>query len=116
MGRPETALAAEAAWCAQDQGQFFDYQHALYENQGQIPLNPGSLTNLAASIGLDESSFGQCLSNRTHRDDVERARQAAASRGINSTPTFLINNQRVEGNQPYQVFQNIIDQEVASAQ
>lgn len=110
------ALATEAAWCAQDQGQFFEYEHALYENQGLIAYNQSTLTDLAGSIGLDTAAFSQCLSSRSHQADVENARRAAVNRGVNSTPTFIINDRKVEGNQPYQVFQGIIDQELAIAQ
>jgi protein-disulfide isomerase len=116
LGRPEMALATEAAWCAQDQGDFFGYQHALFEQQGLIAYNQSSLTDLAASIGLDRDAFNQCLSSRTHQADVENARRAAANRGVNATPTFFINNQRVEGNQPYEIFRKMIDQELAISQ
>ena len=116
LGYPELALATEAAWCAQDQGDYFAYHHTLYENQGLVAYNQVALTDLAASIGLDQTAFAQCLSNHTHQADVEKARQAAANRGINSTPTFFINNQRVNGNQPYEVFQRLIEQELAISQ
>ncbi len=112
LGRPEMALAASAAWCAADQKKFFEYEHALYEKQGTA-WGQGNLVELAASVGLDRVTFEQCLSSRTHQADVENARQAAASRGVNSTPTFFINNQKVEGNQPIEVFRQIIDQELA---
>lgn len=115
LGRPEMALATEAAWCAADQNKFFEYQHILYENFG-LAFNPSNLTALAANVGLNQDEFSQCLSSRSHRADVENARQSAASQGVNSTPTFFINNRRVEGNQPYEVFQNIIEQELALAQ
>ena len=113
LGRPENALATEAAWCAADQNRFFEYQHTLYENFG-MPFSQASLTNLTESIGLEQDTFSQCLSSGMHRTDVENARQAAARLGVNSTPTFFINGQRVEGNQPYQVFQNIINRELAA--
>lgn len=116
LGRPEMALATEAAWCAQDLGDFFGYQHILFENQGQIAYNQSTLTDLAVQIGLDRNAFSSCLSGRTHQADVENARRAAANRGVNATPTFFINNQRIEGNQPYEVFQRIIEQELAAAQ
>jgi protein-disulfide isomerase len=109
-------FAAEAAWCAQDQGQYFEFQHALYENQGRVTFNNNTLTDLAVGLGLDREQFSQCLNNRTHRADVENARQAAINRGVSSTPTFFINNRRLEGNQPYSVFQKYIEQELASAQ
>lgn len=109
------ALATEAAWCAQDQGGFFDYQHALFENQG-MTFNQNTLIDLAVTLGLNRDTFAQCLSNGEHQDDVEKARRAAISKGINSTPTFLINKQRVRSNRPYEEFQKIIDQELAIAQ
>jgi len=108
-------LAVEAAWCAQDQGKFFEYQHALYENQG-MEMSPQNLARLAQEVGLDLESFAQCLSNGTHRTDVAQAAQAAGSRGVSSTPTFFINNRRVRGNESYEVFQKLIEQELARAQ
>jgi len=109
-------FAAEAAWCAQDQGKYFEFQHALYENQGNIAYNQNTMADIAASLGLDTDAFVQCMSNRTHQDDVENARQAAINKGVNSTPTFFINNQRIEGNQSLSAFKQIIDQELAIAQ
>ncbi len=116
LGNPEMGFAAEAAWCAQDQGKYFEFQHALYENQGNIAYNQNTMADIAASLGLDTDAFVQCMSNRTHQDDVENARQAAINKGVNSTPTFFINNQRIEGNRSLSAFKQIIDQELAIAQ
>ena len=115
LGSPEVALATEAAWCAADQGRFFEYQHILYENQG-APLNQGALTNLARQVDLNGDSFAACLANGTHRADVAQAQRAAANRGVNSTPTFFINNRQVRGNLPYPELRSIIDQELAATQ
>lgn len=115
LGRPDSALAAEAAWCAADQGKFFEYEHALFENQGTA-WNQGNLADLAGRTGLDQNKISQCLSNGTHRADVENARQAAVNKGVASTPTFFVNNQRIEGNVPYEEFQRVINQELAKVQ
>lgn len=109
-------LAMEAAYCAKDQGKFFEYEHALYEVQGQIDYSPNSLVDLGVSIGLDGDPLRTCIANRNYRDMVDNGRRAATQRGINSTPTFYINNQRVEGNQPYDNLQRVIEQELAIAQ
>ncbi len=116
LGNPQMGLAAEAAWCAQDQGNYLDYQHALYENQGKIDYSTNALADLGESIGLDRAALASCISSRTHRDDVENARQAAAKLGVSSTPTFYVNNQRIEGNQPYPNMQQVIEQELSIAQ
>ncbi len=116
LGNPQTVLATEAAWCAQDQGRYFDYQHVLFENQGKMAYAESNLVNLAAEVGLDQAAFSQCLSSGQHRQDVENARRVAFNQGINATPTFLVGDQRIEGNQPYEVFQRVINQELAQAQ
>lgn len=111
-----TLLATEATWCAADQGKFFEFDHALYERQG-MPLDQGALVNLAAELGLDQNAIAQCLENGTHRAEIADGRRAAINRGITSTPTFLVNNRRrIDGNQPYEVFKQIIEQELAAAQ
>jgi len=87
----------------------------LYEKQG-TELTPEFLATTAGEVGLDIQAFAQCLANGTHRADVQEATAAAASRGVNSTPTFFINNRRVRGNEAYEVFQRLIEQEVDRAQ
>jgi len=109
-------LAAEAAWCAYDQGQYLPYEHALYENQGELSYTVDGLTTLATDQGLDTDAFSACLSGRTHRAELEQAVRAASAKGINSTPTFFINNQRIEGNYPYDTFVQAIEKELAAAQ
>ena len=99
--------------CAADQGKFFEFERVLYENFGAT-YNRTNLADLAAGIGLDRDAFAQCLSDGTHRSELENARRAAANQGVNSTPTFFVNGRRVEGNQPFEAFQSIIEQELAA--
>lgn len=115
LGRPETALAAEAAWCAADQGRFFEYQKMVFENFGAA-YNNSTLTDMAGQVeGIDRTAFSECLTSGRHQADVETARRAATRRGVNSTPTFFVNNRRIEGNQPFEVMKSIIDQELSLA-
>ncbi len=116
LGNPAIAFATEAGLCADDQGAFPEYQRALFKLQGQIDYSTATLSEVATSLGLDSDQFSQCLGDRKYQQMVEDGRQAALNKGINSTPTFYVNNQRVEGNQPVSVFQSIIDQELSIAQ
>ncbi|RME74412.1 MAG: hypothetical protein D6784_09980 [Chloroflexi bacterium] len=116
LGNPAMGLATEAALCAHDQGKFFEYEHLLYEKQGQIDYSPQSLVSLAGEVGLKQDTFSQCLRDRKYQDYLENARRAASNRGVKATPTFFINNRRVEGNQPYEVFKSLIEQELKLAQ
>jgi len=114
LGNPQMGQAAQAAWCAADQGKFFEYHHALFEDT-QATSSPETLIQLAAELGLNRNTFAQCLSSGQHYSDVEKARLAAERRGVNSTPTFYINNRRVVGNDLPQI-QRIINQQSGAAQ
>lgn len=115
LGNPLLGVATESAWCAQDQGKFFEYQRLLQEKQGLIDYTPASYVTLAGELGLDTAAFERCVNGRTHQIDVERARNAADNKGVNSTPTFYINNRRVIGNIPYDEFKTVIEEELAKS-
>jgi predicted DsbA family dithiol-disulfide isomerase len=63
---------------------------------------------------LDGTKFAECLETRRYQDEVEADYTYAAELGIRSTPTFFINGLAVVGAQPFEVFQTLIDQELAS--
>jgi protein-disulfide isomerase len=95
---PESVLAAEAAECAADQGEFFAYHDVLYDAQG--PENAGYLTQarlsgFASRVGLDVTTFDQCLAGHRHRDQVNRASNEASDAGVNSTPSVFVNGRRI---------------------
>lgn len=112
---PETTVLTEAAMCAGDQGKFFEYGQKLFENQDSLGLTPDYLAGQAESLGLNRDTFSACLANGTHRGLVDEATRAALNRGVTSTPTFFINNQRVNGNISFEEFKGIFEQELAKA-
>ncbi len=132
----ESALAAEAAYCAGDQGKFWEMHDILYANQP--PENSGAWDNarmkeLAAHIKLDTTKFNACLDGGNHKAKVEQAGQAAMdsihaapnfteivektgypAEGF-STPTFLINGSMLPGAGSFTDFQTFIDAALAAA-
>jgi len=114
----ESVYAAEAAQCANDQGKFWDYHDALFENQRGENSGAFSLERLrrfAGEIGLDEASFNQCLDSGKYTDMVLEETDAARDAGVESTPWLLINGEVVKGAQPFGVFQEIIEQKLEEA-
>ncbi len=63
--------AAEAAQCAGDQGQFWEYHDYLYEEG--LDLSEGALLGYAQVLGLDTAVFNDCLLSGQHADYVHRA-------------------------------------------
>jgi protein-disulfide isomerase len=118
-----STLAAEASYCAADQGKYWQYHDELYdnsrgENTGWVSEN--SLKQFATRIGIQNlTEFSGCLENHTHRDLVEANTQLANVIGLRSTPSFvIISNETVpiaiEGAQPFPVFKQAIDDVLAN--
>lgn len=118
-----STLAAEASYCAADQGKYWQYHDELYdnsrgENTGWVTEN--SLKQFATRIGIPNlTEFSGCLENHTHRDLVEANTQLANGIGLRSTPSFvIISNETVpiaiEGAQPFPVFKQAIDDVLAN--
>lgn len=109
----ESVAAAEAAYCAADQGKFWPYHNVLYENQG-YQENGGSfreerLKAFAAALGLDTAKFNQCLDSDQHKAEIEEERKDATFLSVTTTPTLFINNQKSVGSpRTYDEFRTMI--------
>jgi protein-disulfide isomerase len=108
---PEAEAAAEAANCAGEQGRYYDYHDKLFSEE--FALGADAYIQYARELGLDEAKFQDCLSSHRTKDEVTADYQYAANLGVRSTPTFFINGVAVIGAQPYEVFQQVIDQELS---
>ena len=98
----ESFQAAEAAYCANEQGRFWDYHDMVYlnwngENTGNY--NDKRLIAFATSIGLDEASFRTCLTSNQYNSEVQAGVQYGRSVGVSATPTFSVNGQLVYSNE-----------------
>jgi protein-disulfide isomerase len=110
---PQAQLAAEAARCAGEQGQFWEYHDLLFANQNKLD-NPG-LVELARGLKLDEKQFDSCLSSGKYTQKIEEDRQAALRAGVSGTPGFFINGNMLSGNVPQDSFEKIIQAELAAS-
>ena len=104
--------AAEAGQCAHEQGKFWEFHDTVYEHDGAIAAD--DLKAYAAQIGLNMDQFNECVTSRRYRDRVNAEQQESFDRGLNGTPAFFINDQRVIGPQGTAVFEKIIDPLLAS--
>jgi protein-disulfide isomerase len=99
----EAAIGGE---CALRQGKFWEYADYVFANQDRLP--EGIVANAAAEIGLDETSYSQCLSNRETASEVAADQAEAARLGVGGTPYFLVNGNEVLGAQPVGVFNEVL--------
>ncbi len=89
----ESVKSSEAAYCANDQGKFWDYRSMLFANQkgeNQGAFSEAKLLAFAEAINLDMKTFKQCLNDGTHNAEVTASTQAASDYGATFTPSFLV--------------------------
>jgi len=108
---PEAVPAAEAANCAGEQGAYWEFHDALFS--GENGLGKEAYTSYASDLGLDMEGFTECIESGRHNDEIMADLNYAAELGVQSTPTFFLNGLPIVGAQPYEVFKQIIEQELA---
>jgi protein-disulfide isomerase len=106
---PNAFPAAEAANCARDQGAFWEFHDRLF-TEG---LGDKAYRRYASELGLDMDAFETCIRERRYKDEVQADLTFAANLGVRSTPTFFINGIAIVGAQPFEVFQRVIEGELA---
>lgn len=118
---PESILAGQAADCAEEQGNFWNYHDAIYTAEAKDGQeNNGNMTRdffigLAKNAGLDVAKFTSCYDSSKYAEAVTKGTQDAAALGVNSTPTFFVNGQMVNGALPFSQFQPIIESALKTA-
>jgi protein-disulfide isomerase len=131
----ESALAAEAALCADDQGKFWQFRDALYpayELSGKSAFSVDSLKRLAQELGLYMLKFNAAFDGGIHKNDVVNdnaqakidispikaamASTAGAQEKIDDAiyvPSMLINGRLIEGSRPLAEYVKVIEEELA---
>lgn len=105
--------AAIAANCAgeQEAEAYWAYNERLFSMD--LGLGPEAYMGYAEELGLDTDAFTECLESERHEEEVLADFEYASQLGVRSTPTFFINGIALVGAQPYEVFKQVIDQELA---
>jgi len=106
-GHQNTLNASNAAACADEQGKFWEMHDLIYGTQYQwSALASGPLSGdpdkhfrtIARQInGLDGAKFDECVASRRMLAKVQSHLKLGEARGVNSTPTFFLGNQKLQG-------------------
>ncbi len=86
-------LAARASWCADDQGQYWQYHDALFRTQldwSGATSAAGHFNDLARDLGLDSGDFRACLNSDRHAERVSANQMLAQRYGVDGTPTVIV--------------------------
>jgi predicted DsbA family dithiol-disulfide isomerase len=105
-------LAAEAALCAGDQGQFREYSGAIFTAWRQAGANAYSqeeLIKTAIALGLNEETFSTCLKSGAKAVQVKANKQALEDTGETEIPIVFINGYKIEDVKPLQTYVDYIN-------
>jgi protein-disulfide isomerase len=90
---PFARPAAEAALAAGAQGKFWEMHDLLFDHQQA--LDRASLDAYAKQLGLDVKKFDKALDTHAFAAAVDADLASAKQLGINGTPTFFVDGQRI---------------------
>jgi len=86
----ESFLAAEAAYCAMDQGKFWEFHDYIFANY-DLPITQKLLRAFAQDLKLDLNQYDNCMASGKYRQRTQEDGQYARSKGVTGTPTFDVN-------------------------
>jgi protein-disulfide isomerase len=94
---------ARASECANDQSAFFSYSDRVFattDASGNVILTDSQLQQHASTLGLNTTQFNSCFPPGTSKAArVQQDVDSGLSLGVNSTPTFFIESEKVVGYQ-----------------
>jgi protein-disulfide isomerase len=107
----ESVELAAGAYCAAQQGRYWQFHDLVFWNQGRENLgdhNAAFITAVADNSGVDMTAWNACFASGAARQPVDQATSAALAAGINQTPTLVINGQTIAGVPDYTTLTNVI--------
>jgi len=102
-----SAALALTARCAGEQGLFWPMHDKLFRNQGVNTAD--QFIALANQIGADLNRFKDCLTKQKYLTQIQQDAAEAVKFDIKGTPTWFINGYKVEGEIPYNLFMQMIE-------
>jgi protein-disulfide isomerase len=113
---PQASIAAEAAECAGEQGQYWPMHAVLFAEPSEWDTTEdiarAAFAEYASGIGLDTARFDACMAEGRYRPAVEANIAEGRRMGVTGTPAFIINGKILAGAQPTEVFRRVLDREL----
>jgi protein-disulfide isomerase len=109
-----TRYAHSAAWCAGEQGKFWEMHDLIFLNQdrwnGEATRRPDAvLSELARQAGVNMPQYESCVRARKYAGQIQANFDEAIRLKVPSTPTFLFGQKMVSEILPYDSFKSHLD-------
>ena len=110
---PHAVQAAQAAEAAGAQGKFWPMYEWLLQPSSMLDLS--SLLDCAADLDLDTDRFRREVTDRAYTAKIERDIREAVRDGVNATPKFYVDGERIDGKLPLEGLEDAIRAAVRAA-
>jgi predicted DsbA family dithiol-disulfide isomerase len=111
------SVSPEASECAAEQDRFWEYHDVIFADQStnRSFLDDDNLISLADEAGLDPSAFKACLASGRYTNQIRQESQTVQSLGVRGTLGFVINGVYISGAQPFEAFQQVIEEQLQAS-
>lgn len=103
--------AAQAAFCAGEQGRYWEMRDSLFRNQNRLEVE--AITGYANGLSLKADAFKNCMDSGKFAKEISDEAAYGGTLGITGTPTFVlgtvkgdsVEGRKIVGAQPYAAFE-----------
>ena len=106
----EARIAAQAARCAHELGDFWPYHKGLFAQYDKLASHPYS--RLAKQLEISESDFSECMASELYGEKVEGNLQLAGRLDLDKVPITLINGLYLGGPKTVDTLRFFVDMEL----
>ncbi len=89
---------ATGAYCAGEQGKFWEMHDKLFQNQSDtFGSDKNQIAVLAQQLGIYNEQFQKCFDSKKYIPQIRQNFVDSETLGVKGTPTWFFNGQKVEG-------------------
>ncbi len=112
-GHKNSQTSARAVEAAGKQGKYWEMHDIVFENQNswgekQAPT-PTVFEGYAEKLGLDMTKFKTDVASEEVKNRIERDKNSGEKLGIQGTPTFFLNGEKIQNPRGYEDFKILIE-------
>lgn len=111
---PESERASIAAYCAHEQGYFWDFHDILHSNRDD--LGPDVYTSAVEALGMRERKFNRCMESDESASYVNDSLKEASDLNLTAAPTLYVDTERFTGQLDEIDLRELLDNLEAAAQ
>jgi protein-disulfide isomerase len=117
VGHQWSIKSMEAGYCAAEQNKVWEFSDLTFSKQADWETADNAVDifkTYTSTIGLDTNTFNTCLDSGSMTAAVKNSSKEGQHQGVDSTPSFFINNKKVTIQNSFDELKTAIDAALAT--